>query len=74
MEGGGLGNKSYVFCHLFHTFQVPDSLLIFRLFTVPVWISIIITVITAIFAYAILLTLIDGTEEKRKWSINFPDH
>lgn len=52
----------HVFYRLSH--QVPDSLLIFRLFSKSVWISIVITVITVAFAYSVLLTMIDGIEGK----------
>lgn len=65
-----------VFTISFH--QVPNSLLIFRLFSAEVWISILITLITAAFAYAFLLTMIDDFEARCKcdgwWSTSFSNH
>lgn len=63
-NGPGEINFYVLFTIPFH--QVPDSLLIFRLFSVDVWISILITLITVAFAYAFLLTMIDDFEARCK--------
>lgn len=73
------GKKSKSSCILYRLFhQVPDSLLIFRLFSKSVWISIVITVITVALAYTILLTMIDvlegNCECKTCDNISFSNH